>query len=98
MAYKPSIILLLVAISLNCQPSPTPVSPRPTPIVQDTEKCLSAEVRLEELKCIKHEFTPEGKNFALFCQETQSAGIFLNPDCLSKVASCDQVDVCTHSK
>ena len=100
MAYKPFLLLLplFALMALDCNPKPTPVSPRPTPVVQDTEQCLSAEKHLEELKCIKHTFTPEGKSFSLFCQETQNAGVFLNPKCLATVNSCDQVDDCTHSR
>lgn len=96
MAYK-SFILLIVAISLNCNP-PTPVAPIPTPIVTDSEFCLVAEQHLESMQCVKHSFTPDGKSFAPFCKETQASGIFINPKCLSEVKTCDQVLDCTHSR
>lgn len=73
--------------------------PRPTPIVVDTDKCYLAEVKLKELHCISDgAFTKKGKSFSQVCEETQEAGVFMNPRCLSTITSCDQVDVCTGSK
>ena len=76
------------------------VMPHKTPEVKDTEKCEAAEQHLKELTCIPTDkpYTKRGKSFTQFCQETQNAGVFINPVCLSEVKSCDEVDCCTNSK
>ena len=39
-----------------------------------------------------------GETFKDFCENTQNNGIFIDPECLSKVTSCDQVPICDGSK
>ncbi|MCZ2224624.1 MAG: hypothetical protein LC122_13445 [Chitinophagales bacterium] len=88
----------------GCGGSRTP--PRPTPVVKDTDLCEAAGKNLVEQHCIldDRKFTKLGKSFKLFCEETQSAGVFLNPRCLSEikasnVSEChDKMNVCTYSK
>lgn len=90
-------LLFILSLSCNgCPPDPS-VPPHPTPTVQDTDKCGAAEVNLKKLKCIPVDkpYTKKGKSFTQFCEETQAAGIFLNPKCLSEITACDQMDHCT---
>lgn len=93
-------LLVLVFCFVGC-PIQDPITPpRPTPVVIDTDKCLEAEINLKALKCIPDgPFTTKGKSFTQVCEETQNAGVFFNPVCLSKVTACgDQVLACTGSK
>jgi hypothetical protein len=39
--------------------------------------------------------TKRGERFGDVCRELHAAGIFVNPRCLSTIASCSDVDVCT---
>ena len=81
-----------------CQPPSNEFVPAPTPIVKDTDYCEAAGKRLEELKCKESVPTKTGKTFAEFCRETQNAGIYLNPVCLSKITNCNQVNCCTNTE
>jgi nitrous oxide reductase accessory protein NosL len=92
---------LLVGLFLAACPGNNPaVPPRPTPVVVDTDQCAAAEANLKAQHCIPVDqpYTKKGKSFTQFCQDKQAQGIFLNPACLAKVTSCDQVDACTGSK
>jgi hypothetical protein len=54
-------------------------------------------VNLQKLACIPigKPYTDKGKSFTEFCQETQSAGISIHPDCLATITSCGQVNSCS---
>lgn len=95
--YKFLFIFLFIS---GCN-TPEPISPKPTPIVTDTNLCGDAQVHLEELSCIKKDepFTKRDKlSFKQFCEQTHHSGIFLNPKCLISITSCEEIDTCTNSK
>lgn len=69
----------------------------PEAVVTDTEYCKPAEINLTELGC-KEFFPKKEKSFYQMCIETQDAGIFLNPKCLSNIKTCSGADICTGSK
>jgi len=93
-------IILLVGFNLiNC--NTTNVSPPREPVVvKDTLFCKDAEIHLTELSCEIAKPTKKGLSFEEFCKQTQDSGIFINPKCLSSIASCDQnlIDQCTNSR
>lgn len=92
-------LIALFSLTMMTDCNKTNVSPpRPTPIVVDTNYCKDAEVHLLELKCAVGQPTKKGVPFEEFCKQTQNAGIFINPKCLSTVATCEAVDICTGSK
>ena len=95
-----SFLLIVFCFSFTGCPQQEPITPpRPTPIVQDTDHCLPAQVHLQQLKCIPEgPFTKKGKTFAEVCEETQAAGVYFNPVCLENVKTCQEIDVCTNSK
>lgn len=105
-----SIILLGFTMLHDCAPvtNSNPVPPRPTPIPIDTDQCQSAEDHLTQLCktdsstnsycCLVVAPTKKGKTFTQFCQDKQTAGVSLNPKCLSQVNSCSEIDACTGSK
>ena len=94
---KLSAILMILSgfIFINCGPLNSTMPPHATPAVQDTEFCAAADAHLVSLSCVSNPYTKRGKTFTQFCQETQAAGIYLNPKCLSTVTSCDQINQCT---
>jgi hypothetical protein len=87
---------VIVAGSLGCHGvTSNPVGPHPTPVVVDTDLCDVAEANLKALHCPEGEPTKRGERFGDVCRELHAAGIFVNPRCLSTIASCSDVDVCT---
>lgn len=93
------LIILLSFTVFNCNPTETQTPARPPRIVTDSDLCKAAEIHLTELKCEIAKPTKKGKSFEQFCKETQDAGIFINPKCLSAATNCGEaIDVCTGSK
>lgn len=93
----PRIFLLsfsLLFLGFDCSLPPTDTTPRPEPVVKGTDYCSAAEKHLLAIHCSEGNPTKKGKSFTDFCKETQQNGIFLNPECLSKITSCDQIDAC----
>ena len=97
MKHLGSVLFFLFVPFAACQ-VPNDFAPIPTPEVKDTDACDAAGQRLEELHCKEASPTKQGKSFAQFCKETQAAGIFLNPVCLSKITNCNQVNCCTNTE
>lgn len=99
-------ILMSILFVLACDNSSHKVPPRPTPVVQDVDYCKAAGDNLQQKGCINNasSFTQKGKSFELFCQETASAGVHLNPKCLANInpkslKECEiMMDDCTGSR
>jgi len=100
MFMKQYLLLILLSLSVfNCNPGETLTPPRPPRVVEGTVMCKDAEIHLTELKCEIAKPTKKGKSFEQFCKETQDAGIFINPKCLTTVNNCEEaVDICTGSR
>lgn len=73
------------------------VPPKPTPIVSGTDYCDEAEANLVKLSCEDAKPSPDGKSFTEVCKETQASGIALDPECISKIVKCEQIDCCTNT-
>lgn len=96
--YKHVLIIMVLITSLfSCKLEPV-YPARPTPVVTDTNYCKVAEEHLLSLSCEVAKPTKKEVVFEEFCKQTQQAGVFINPKCLSEVKTCEEVDVCTHSK
>lgn len=88
-------------------PAPTVITP-PAPPPAPLSACEQAQKRLEQLclaDAVSNQYccavvmvTKKGKPFAQFCEEKQAEGVFVNPECLSSVISCDDIDFCTRSE
>jgi hypothetical protein len=91
-------LIVLNLITIGCA-SRKPVDPHPTPIVTDTDLCITADQHLQDIGCIPKgkPYTKKGKSFTQFCVETHNNGIFLNPKCLASISTCEQMDVCTNT-
>lgn len=97
-----SFLFILIGCPQN------PVTPKPTPIVVDTEMCDTADKHLAQLCladseknkycCMIGSPTKKGKTYTQFCIEKQNQGVWLNPRCVSQITSCEQIDNCTNSK
>ena len=87
-------VSLFLLLSIGCKS----FAPQPEPIMTDINLCSTAEMHLNELGCPEGKPLKDGTSFTKFCTDTQYAGIYLNPKCLSKITACDQVDYCTNSK
>ncbi|ACY16366.1 hypothetical protein [Haliangium ochraceum] len=99
-------VLLMAACSSAPKPAPEapePAGPEPPvePVaVGDTDWCLAAEQRLEELGCLDPRGEPmwinrNGERFARTCETIHSeGGVFLNPQCIAEAASCEEADAC----
>lgn len=101
-----SVIAAVIALVIGCSPSHdlNIIGYRPTPVPIGTQYCSVAETHLSQLCstdpsenlycCQVVASTKKGKTFTQFCQETQNAGIALDPKCLSEVTSCLGIDKC----
>lgn len=98
------ITLLLIA---GCQSNiglTRPFNYRQTPAPTDADMCGSAQTHLTALcqaNPVENDFccmtvnpTAKGKSFAVFCEETENAGIQLNPKCLSAITKCEEINTC----
>ena len=98
--------MAVIALIIGCQPGskPKPIDYRETPKPVGSQYCGSAERHMTDLCrispnenmycCQTVALTKKGKTFTQFCEETQSAGISLGPECLSKIISCSEIDKC----
>lgn len=104
---KKNILTLIFAGTVIVACSGTTTQTRPAAITGDSNMCPTAEEHLTQL-CKKDEIvnryccevvapTQKGKSFTQFCSEKQAQGVRLNPGCLARITSCEQVDVCTSS-
>lgn len=93
MRFLPLILLFLV----SC---PTPIVPNPPPPPRDTNKCLDAEINLEDLQCKDSHGDPmwvnkRGEKFEETCRTAQEEGlIFLDPVCISTAKTCEEANEC----
>lgn len=97
-----SVFAIIIALVISCQPRKADYRETPTPT--GSEYCGLAEQHLmtmcranpeDNLYCCQAvSSTKKGKNFTQFCEETQNAGIALNPECISKIVSCGDIDKC----
>lgn len=77
---------------------------RPRIVVRDTDQCLAAEARLEELQCKDLRGDPmwvnrRGERFSQTCEIAQEQGmIFLNPACIASAPDCAAADACPPSE
>lgn len=97
---------IIIIFLLGCQQTnkSLPYDYRETPKPIETEFCDSAEQHLlllcredpqkNSYCCQVVSPTKKGKAFKQFCEETQDAGIALNPKCLSKINDCGLIDKC----
>jgi hypothetical protein len=103
---KISIIMAVIALIIGCQPGskPKPIDYRetPKPLVNQScslaEKSLTDKCKADSEKnfycCQVVSLTKKGKSFTQFCEETQNAGIALNPECIANIINCSDVDKC----
>ena len=87
-----SLMLALVFGVVSCgplRPPPYPIDPG------DTAQCPVACENLSLLGCPEGEPLADGTSCTEFCVRTQEQGHALNPTCLAKITSCDQVDSCS---
>ncbi len=103
---KASVLVAAIALVISCQPAKKtqPFDYRETPKPVSTSWCEQAEKHLtnkcnadpeENLYCCQAaSTTKKGKTFKQFCEETQNAGIALNPQCLAAVVTCGEIDKC----
>ncbi len=103
---KLSVLVAVVALIISCQPvkKTQPFDYRETPKPSGSQWCGLAEKHLadkcnvnpeENLYCCQVvASTKKGKSFKQFCEETQNAGIALNPECIAGIVTCGDVDKC----
>ncbi len=93
--------LALLAMAPDCGPQPGPTPPPgppvpPPPVPPDTDKCATACANLTKLHCAEAEPIKMSDGSVTtceqFCRETQNQGVYLNPDCVSKVTTCAEVE------
>lgn len=91
---------ILAFLALGLVACPGPVTPKPAPIPQDTNKCADAEKTLERLQCKDLRGDPmwvnrKGERFQKTCETAQEDGrIFLNPKCISDAPTCEEAKQC----
>lgn len=95
------ILITTILLGANCE-NTTQHNLRPKPTPESTNFCKAAEFNLLKVCPIYAQPTKtmivNGETFKDFCENTQNNGIFIDPECLSKVTSCDQVPICDGSK
>lgn len=88
--------------TVDVPPAPPPQPEPPAP----QTACESAQAHLEAM-CVKDGVmnqyccavvmvTKKGKPFAQFCEEEQSKGVWINPECLSSITDCNDIDSCNN--
>lgn len=77
----------------------TPVHhPSSIPVTQSS--CAAAEQNMQKLNCDNGrgghlgDNTLKGKSWVQLCLDDASNGVDLQPDCITKAASCDEVNAC----
>lgn len=80
----------IILLSLICAKCPD----------DNRDACISAEKNLKKIGCISESkpFTKKGKSFQDFCVEMLDKKVEIHPECLEKITSCEDMDVCTNSK
>lgn len=94
--YKFLLGLPVIFALCACPPGREAPSPRPEPMT-DTEWCVPMCAHLAELKCPEAEPVYDNDlkttvTCAEWCQGLQINGSFLNPRCISRVLTCDQIE------
>jgi hypothetical protein len=94
-------ILVALAFTLIGCPCPDPASPNPQP-VPDSDMCPLMCAHLKTLGCEEGQAVYDSdkpgpkdvpnKTCEDFCVEQQSNGIFVNPRCVAKVKTCDEIE------
>jgi len=94
-------LLCLTLLGANCNNTQNH-NLRPKPTAESTSYCKAAETNLLNVCPLYAQPTKtmisNGETFKDFCENTQNNGIFIDPECLSKVKSCGDIDICTGSK
>lgn len=91
------MIALLLALIVGCQPTPGPSPPEPPP--PHVPSCARACARLAELGCKEGKPTPKGATCQEVCEHTEASGyLSLNPGCVERITSCDQVNSCATAR
>lgn len=93
-------LLALILLALGCPPK-DPVVPPPNPPV-DTDLCGEMCEHLKTLGCEEGEdvynndipgpVDEPNQSCEDWCAEMQDKGVFINPRCVSKVESCDEIE------
>jgi hypothetical protein len=88
---KPLTTMFVFALSFlllgaTCDPPPVVIVP------PDTDKCPAACANLQVLGCEEGDPLGDGTTCTEFCIRTQKNGAWLDPDCVSKVQSCHEIE------
>ncbi len=94
---KPLTILFALALSLmmlaaHCEPPPVVIEP------PDTDKCPAACAHLQVLGCEDGDPLPDGTTCTDFCYRTQKHGAWLDPGCVSKIPTCQDIEKCAKKR
>ena len=86
-----NLAILLLLMSCNKQLVPPPV------VIEagGAEFCPAACAQLTTLGCSEGLPLEDGTTCEVFCVETVENGHPLNPECISKLTACDDIDACT---
>jgi hypothetical protein len=86
--------LLLALLAFRCVETPMP-PPSPPGIDAGSAKSSCAEAcnHLRSIGC--PEGSPDGDTCEAICENAETSGLgSVNPTCLSKITTCDQIDGC----
>lgn len=92
---------LLLLLLIGCHPQPTPDPPGPNPVVTDCET-MCQHIGPENLGCdeglpvydsdLPGEPGVPNQSCTAFCEQQQENGLELNPRCVAKVQSCQEIE------
>lgn len=97
---------LLLILLIGCHPQPTPIptpgpGPGPAPVTSDCES-MCQNIGPEGLNCeeggkvydsdLPGEPGVPNQSCVGFCEKQQENGLDLNPRCVAKVRSCDEIE------
>lgn len=81
-------------------PTPLPAPPAPKTACEAAQEHLEAMCAkdgvMNQYCCAVVMVTKKGKPFAQFCEEEQAKGIWINPECLSSITDCNDIDSCNN--
>ena len=86
------LALAITILLLSCgglRPIPLPIDPG------DSDQCAPACARMESLGCPEGQPLSDGTSCTQFCKDTQRAGHALNPTCLTKILTCEEIETCS---
>ncbi len=89
-------------LALSCACTTADSKTGPDPVKKDVEYCSLAQTHLQQmcsadpiknkLCCDMVRPTPKQRSFEQVCRTVQEGGIYVNPQCISTVQTCEQVD------